>query len=126
MCAGAAAQKYMQKLAEEQEILISLSDMVIKIYEMESAILRAEKYVSIHGEEAGKMRADLAKVHLYDSMDLINKAGKDAINAFSEGDMQRMMLLGLKRFTKTQPFNSIEARRRIADYLIKSNEFKLD
>ncbi|QNL21841.1 acyl-CoA dehydrogenase family protein [Hyphobacterium sp. CCMP332] len=126
MCAGSAAQKYMQKLADEQEILMALADMVIKIYEAESAILRAEKYVGIHGEEKGQLRTDLAKVCLYDAMDEINRAGKTVINAFAEGDMLRMMLLGLKRFTKTPPFNSIEARRRIADFLIKENTYKLD
>ncbi len=125
MCAGAAAQKYMQKLAEEQEILMNLADMVIKIYEMESAILRAEKYVNLHGEEAGSLRTDMAKVYLYDSMDKINKAGKDAINAFADGDMQRMMLLGLKRFTKTQSFNTIEARRRISEHMISKNQYTL-
>ena len=109
-----------------KKILMALADMVIKIYEAESAILRAEKYVGIHGEEKGKLRTDLAKVSLYDAMDEINRAGKTVINAFAEGDMLRMMLLGLKRFTKTPPFNSIAARRRIADYLIKENAFKLD
>lgn len=126
MCAGAAAQKFMQKLADEQEILMGLADMVIKIYEMESAILRAEKYVSTYGEEKGQLRTDMAKVFLYDAMDQINKAGKDVLNGFAEGDMLRMMLLGLKRFTKTQPYNSIAARKRIADHFVKKNEYVLD
>lgn len=126
MCAGSAAQKFMQKLADEQEILMNLADMVIKIYEMESAILRAEKYVNIKGEEAGQLRTDLAKVFLYDAMEKIHKSGKDVINAFADGDMQRMMLLGLKRFTKTKPFNPIAARRRIAAHLIGKNDYTLE
>ncbi len=65
----------------------------------------------------------MMQVYLNDAVDAVNKAGKEAINAFAEGDEQRMMLLGLKRFTKMQPFNSKEARRRIADKLIGENKY---
>lgn len=65
------------------------------------------------------------RIYLYDAADRINKFGKDAINAFAEGDEQRLMLLGLKRFTKVDAFNSKEARRRIADKLISDNKYPL-
>jgi hypothetical protein len=65
----------------------------------------------------------MVRTYLYDAADKINKSGKDAINAFAEGDEQRMMLLGLKRFTKAEAFNSKEARRRIADKLISENKY---
>jgi len=65
------------------------------------------------------------RTFLYDAADSINKSGKDAINAFADGDEQRMMLLGLKRFTKVDPFDSKSARRRIADKLISDGKYPL-
>ena len=71
------------------------------------------------------LQTDMMRCYLQDAVDGVNKAGKDAVNAFAEGDEQRMMLLGLKRFTKTAPYNSKEARRRIADHLIAENRYSL-
>jgi N-acetylmuramoyl-L-alanine amidase CwlA len=76
------------------------------------------KQVEMNGEENSKIEIAMMHCYLNDAVDKISKAGKEAINAFAEGDEQRMMLLGLKRFTKTQPFNSKAARRLIADQLI--------
>jgi hypothetical protein len=75
------------------------------------------------GDARASVFADMARTYLYDAADKINKSGKDAINAFASGDEQRMMLLGLKRFTKSEPFNSKDARRRIAALLISANEY---
>ncbi len=122
MCAGAAAQKFMEKLADEQEILMNLADMVIQIYEAESALLRAEKAYEKKGEEA-EVELDLARVYIHDAMGIIHKAGREVINSFADGDMQRMMLLGVKRFTKAQPFDLIGARRRISERVIKENKY---
>jgi hypothetical protein len=69
------------------------------------------------------LHQDILSCYLYDAADRILKSGKDAINAFSEGDEQRMILLGLRRFTKAKPFNSKDARRRIADFLIANNAY---
>ncbi len=124
MIAGAAVQKMMDKLKDEQEILMHLADMLIEGYVAESAILRAEKLVGIKGEEACRQQILLAKINLHNAVNIINWAGKQAIYAFAEGDELRMMLLGLKRFTKTEPFNLKEARREIADHLLGKNEFK--
>ncbi|MEJ7736161.1 MAG: acyl-CoA dehydrogenase family protein [Chitinophagaceae bacterium] len=123
MVAGAAVQKLMGKLANEQEILMNIADMAIETFHAESALLRAMKLADLRGEEACNYEMDMMRSYLYDAADSINKSGKDAINAFADGDEQRMMLLGLKRFTKTDPFNSKEAKRRIAGKLISDNRF---
>jgi alkylation response protein AidB-like acyl-CoA dehydrogenase len=122
MVAGAAAQKLMMKLESEQEILMNIADMAIEVFHAESGILRAMKAAE-HGHAHAAIFADMARTYLYDAADRINKSGKDAINAFASGDEQRMMLLGLKRFTKADPYNSKDARRRISALLISENRY---
>ena len=114
MVAGAAVQKLMMKLESEQEILMHIADMAIETFHAESGMLRAMKLAEQKGEANAAYELDIARTYLYDAADRINKSGKDAINAFASGDEQRMMLLGLKRFTKVAPFNTKDARRRIA------------
>ena len=123
MLAGAAAQKYADKLASEQEILMNMADIAIDIYVAESTLMRTEKLISIKGEDAVKGQIDMAKVNVFDAADRINIAGKNAINSMTDGDMQRMMLMGLKRFTKVAPLNTKDARRRIATQLIEANQY---
>ncbi len=123
MIAGAAAQKYMDKLANEQEILMNLADVAILTYVSESALLRTEKLIGIKGEEAVKAQIDIVKVYVSEATDKVNIAGKSAINAMSTGDEQRMLLMGLKRYTKIAPFNTKDARRRIAAKLIEANQY---
>jgi len=113
MVAGGAVQKLMMKLEQEQEILLCLADMGIEIFHAESALLRAMRLCEERGEAATALQIDMVRCYLYDAADRIHKSGKDAINAFASGDVQRMMLLGLKRFTKAEPFNTKDARRRI-------------
>lgn len=125
LTAGAAVQKLMAKIEGEQEILMQIADMAIETFNAESALLRAMKLVELRGEAACSYELDIARTCLYDAADKVNKHGKDAINAFAEGDEQRMMLLGLKRFTKVEPFNSKEARRRIAAKLLSDNKYPL-
>jgi len=122
LTAGAAAQKLMMKLESEQEILMAIADMAIDTYLAESLLLRVLK---LEGSEKASIYKDILQVFLYDAADRIHKNGKDAINAFAEGDEQRMILMGLRRFTKAQPFNSKEARRRIADHLIAERRYSL-
>jgi alkylation response protein AidB-like acyl-CoA dehydrogenase len=122
MVAGAAAQKLMVKLESEQEILMNIADMAIEVFHAESGLLRAMK-ASMKGDARASIYTDMAQTYLYDAADRINKSGKDAINAFASGDEQRMMLLGLKRFTKTDPYNSKDARRRIAQVLIGAGKY---
>lgn len=123
MTAGGAAQKLMMDLGKEQEILMNISDMLIDTYIAESLQLRVEKLVSIKGEDACKVQLEMMRVFIADAADRINKNGKDAINGFAQGDEQRMMLLGLKRFTKTEPFNTKDARRNTAAVLIDANKY---
>ena len=123
MVAGAAVQKLMMKLNDEQEILMNIADMSIETFEAESTLLRIMKLVDKQGEATSQIQIDMMRCYLNDAVDKVNKAGKEAINAFAGGDEQRMMLLGLKRFTKTDPFNSKDARRRIADKLIAENKY---
>ncbi|MEJ7587058.1 MAG: acyl-CoA dehydrogenase family protein [Ferruginibacter sp.] len=123
MVAGAAVQKLAQKLSGEQEILMNIADMAIETFVAESTLLRITKLVNKEGKSSHDVQVDMMRCYLNDAIDKVNKAGKDAINGFAEGDEQRMMLLGLKRFTKSAPFNSKDARRRIADNLIAANKY---
>ena len=123
MVAGAAVQKLMMRLSDEQEILMNIADMAIGTFNAESTLLRIIKLVEKNGEATSQLQIDILRCTLNDATDKVNKAGKEAINAFADGDELRMMLLGLKRFTKAQPFNSKDARRRIADTLIAANKY---
>ncbi len=123
MVAGSAAQKLMQSLSKEQEILMNIADMAIWTYTAESGLLRAMKIAEMHGEEAAADKLTMARLWLYDCSDRIHKAGKDAILSFVEGDEQRMMLMGLKRFTKHDGLNVKEARQQIAQRLIEAEKY---
>lgn len=116
MCAGAAVQKLMMKIEQEQEVLMYLADMLMDTFMAESMMLRAMK---LEGDKA-TYALDATRVFITDAADRINHAGKNAVNAFATGDEQRMMLLGIKRFTKVAPFNTKEARRRLAQQLIET------
>jgi alkylation response protein AidB-like acyl-CoA dehydrogenase len=122
MCAGAAVQKLMMKIENEQEILMYLADMVNDTFMAESTLLRAMKMQENNNENAA-LALDITRTLITDAADRINHAGKNAINAFAEGDEQRMMLMGLKRFTKTDNFNTKEARRRIAAKLVEKQAY---
>ncbi len=123
MVSGAAVQKLMMKIENEQEVLMNIADMAIETFNAESVLLRVMKMVDQLGEPAGRLHLDIMRTYLYDAADRVNKAGKDAINSFAEGDEQRMILMGLKRFTKTEPFNCKDARRRIADKMITEKKY---
>jgi predicted DNA-binding protein (UPF0251 family) len=123
MVAGTAVQKYMNSLAKEQEVLMNIADMAIKTYVAESTLLRVEKLVGLKGEEAVANQIDIVRVTLNDAVDTAYLAGKEAIASMVEGDEQRLLFMGLKRFTKKDLYNTKEARRRIAAALIEANEF---
>jgi hypothetical protein len=97
--------------------------MIIETFVAESLLLRIIKMADKNGEEASAIQIDMMHCYLNDALDKVNKCGKEAINAFAAGDEQKMMLLGLKRFTKSEPFNSKDARRRIADKLIGEGKY---
>jgi alkylation response protein AidB-like acyl-CoA dehydrogenase len=123
MVAGAAVQKLMMQLSKEQEVLMNIADILIDIYMAESMLLRVEKLTGIRGDQATEIQMDMLRVFINDAADRINTSGKEAINSFAEGDEQRMLLMGLKRFTKMQPYNTKEARRRVAAKLIEENKY---
>ncbi len=123
MVAGSAVQKLMMQLGKEQEILMNLADMIIESYVCESVQLRVEKLVNIRGEAACKEQLEMMRVYINDASDKIHKSGKEAINSFAEGDEQRIMLIGLKRFTKVAPLNTTASRRIIAEKLIAENKY---
>ncbi len=123
LVAGAAVQKLMMSLDKEQEVLMNIADMAIEAYHAESALLRLMKLVERNGEQACAIYIDMVQTYLYDAADRINKSAKDALNSFAEGDELRMMHIGIKRFTKVEPFNTKAARRRIADKLVAENRY---
>jgi alkylation response protein AidB-like acyl-CoA dehydrogenase len=125
MVAGSAVQKLMQTLSKEQEVLMNVADLVCWTYQAESVLLRVEKLIAEKGEAAAGIQIAIAKTYFYDTADRIAKAGKDAILSFAEGDEARMMLTGLKRFTKTNPINPKNLRQEIAQHLIAANTYSL-
>ena len=125
MVAGAAVQKLMTNLQQEQEIIMNIADMAIETFVAESTLLRVMKLTDKEGEDNAKVQIAMMRCYLNDAIDKVAKCGKEAINAFAGGDEQKMMLLGLKRFTKADPFNSKDARRLIADKLIGDGKYGL-
>jgi alkylation response protein AidB-like acyl-CoA dehydrogenase len=123
MVAGAAVQKFMMKLSDEQEILMNLADMLIEGYVAESVLLRVEKLISLKGESACEIQKEMAMIYLHHAITKAANAGREAIASFAEGDEQRLMLMGLKRFTKIDPYNLKLARRKVADFVIEKGEY---
>lgn len=123
MIAGSAVQKFMMKLSHEQEILMNVADIITEVYVAESALLRVEKLISLKGEEAVALQKDMMLVYLQNAVAKTAVAGREAISAFAEGDELRVMLMGLKRFTKIEPANTKEARRRIADAMLAESRY---
>lgn len=123
MVAGSAVQKLMQTLSKEQEVLMNIADMSIYTYLAESILLRVQQMIDLKGEEACEAQIAMAKLYFYDAADKMNKAAKDALNSFAEGDELKMMLMGLKRFTKTEAFNPKTARQLIANRIIDANQY---
>ncbi|MFZ9028271.1 MAG: acyl-CoA dehydrogenase family protein [Crocinitomicaceae bacterium] len=123
MVAGSAVQKLMDQMAKEQEVLMNIADMSIITYMAESTLLRVQQMIEKNGEEACQEQIAMVKTYFFDAADKINKAGKDALVSFAEGDELRMMMMGLKRFTKTEPYNVKEARQLISQKLIDANQY---
>ncbi len=123
MVAGSAAQKFATKLAFEQEIIMNATDMIIEAFACESILLRTKKLIATKGETEAKSFIEMTKVYINDAIDRVNLHGKNAISSYAEGDELKLMLMGLKRFTKYQPVNTKELRRSIADKLIEANKF---
>ncbi|MFA9191750.1 acyl-CoA dehydrogenase family protein [Flavobacterium sp. FZUC8N2.13] len=124
MVAGGAVQKYGPDLDEHQQLLIASADILIEIYMAESTILRTEKLAKKEGEANIKEQIAMAKLYLYKAVDIITQKGKESIISFAEGDEQRMMLMGLRRYTKyTNMPNIVEIRRTISAKIIAENKY---
>jgi hypothetical protein len=127
MIAGAAMQKFGPDLEEHQQLLLAAADILIEIYMAESALLRSEKNAKRFGEDTQAIQIAMSRLYLYKAVDTIAQKGKEAIVSFAEGDEQRMMLMGLKRFTKyTNQPNVAALRVQIADHVAAANGYTFD
>ncbi|PIB39432.1 acyl-CoA dehydrogenase family protein [Maribacter sp. 4G9] len=127
MVAGSAVQKFGPDLEEHQQLLMAASDILIQVYLAESAILRTEKNAKRFGEEAQATQIAMSKLYLYRATEIVIQKGKEAIVSFAEGDEQRMMLMGLKRFTKyTNNPNVVALRTQIADKVAADQGYTFD
>jgi len=121
--AGAATQKYMQAIQDQQEIMGAIADMVIESYAMESAVLRVQKITSIQGESAAALPIAMTRVYLSQAMERIEAAARKIIAAVADGDMLRTQLAILRRLAKYEPFNTIELRQQIAAKVIERGKY---
>ncbi|HKA21184.1 MAG TPA: acyl-CoA dehydrogenase family protein [Blastocatellia bacterium] len=122
---GSAAQKYRDKVQEQQEVLAAASDIIMEIYGMESVILRTEKFIAGRGETACSNHIDATRTFVSDSISRVEERAKTALAAMSEGDELRTMLAVLRRYMKYTPINTVAARRRIADSMIEAGRYNL-
>lgn len=123
MVAGSAVQKLMQTLSKEQEVLMSIADIAIDTYQAESVLLRVQKALLTKPEAELEAQIAIVKTYFFDLSDKIAKHAKDAIFMFAEGDERKMMLMGVKRFTKTNEINPKELRHVIAEKIIEANQY---
>ena len=125
MVAGTASEKLGNNLKDEQELMMNISEMIIDTYMLESALLKTEKIISKYGREKHEEKISICINFLHHVVEKVNKNGKEAIYAILEGDEQKILLMGLKRFTKVSPANLKEHRRLIAKKLIEENKYFL-
>ncbi len=123
MVGGKAAMALQDRIEDEQEIMMNLADVMIEIYAAESVLLRTEKLVSQRGEAACAAQIAMTKIYLYEAIDKVEAAAKEAIVSFAKGDEQKVMLMGLKRFTKPDFINPKELRRQVADVMIAEGKY---
>ncbi len=121
LVAGAAAKHFTTSLAKEQEILMNTADIAMEAYTCESLVLRIEKMKNLGKDYS--LQKEMMECYLYDAADRVNKWGKEAVNSFVEGDEQRAMLMGIKRFSKVDPYNTKDVRRKIADKMVEKNAY---
>jgi butyryl-CoA dehydrogenase len=123
--AGLATQKYMQAIQDQQEIMGAIADMVIETYAMESAVLRAQKLVEANGESASSLPIAMAQVYISQAMEKLEAAARKVLAAVAEGDMLRTQMAILRRLAKYEPFNTIQARQKIAQHVIERGRYTL-
>jgi len=124
MVAGGAIQKFGTDLEAHQQLLMAAADMLIEIYMAESTVLRTEKLAKKQGETNVQEQIAMARLYLYQAVDIVTQKGKEGIVSFAEGDEQRMMLMGLRRFTKyTNMPNVVGLREIITAKLVAENKY---
>lgn len=123
LLAGAGMQKLGEQLKEEQEVIMNVSDIIIELYVCESALLRTEKLIAVRGEAACERFIDMTRLLFSDGLERVALSAKHATCALAENDELRMILMGIKRFTKYPPMNTVAARRRLAQQLIALNGY---
>jgi butyryl-CoA dehydrogenase len=123
--AGAATQKYMTQIADEQEVMGAISDMIIEVFAMESAILRAEKIAAGQSGEATDVYVAMARIYADKAMAVIELAARKVIAAVAEGDMLRTQLTILRRLSKHDSADTIKLRRQVAQYVLKAGKYAI-
>ena len=123
--AGAAAQKYMQKLAGEQEIVALIAEMIMEIFAMESALLRTLKKVQKEGEENSRIQLAVTQAYIHDTFPKVDIMAKQIFAAISEGEELRTQLMALKKLARYTPINAIALRREISDSVIPVARYHL-
>ena len=123
LIAGAASQKYMQKLADQQEVMGAIADMVIEAFAMDSALLRARKYVEAHGEEKASLVVAMTQVYLEGAFASLEAAGKKVVAAVAEGDMLRTQMAIVRRLSKHEPVNVIALQEKIASRVLETGKY---
>ncbi len=121
--AGAASQKYMQGLADQQEIMGALADIIIDVYVMESAVVRAQKIVGKSGESAATLPTAMAQVYVAEAMDRIEAAARKVIAAVAEGDMLRTQMAVLRRLVKREPYNTVALKQQVATRVVEAGRY---
>ncbi|HVO80738.1 MAG TPA: acyl-CoA dehydrogenase family protein [Terriglobales bacterium] len=121
--AGVASQKYMQTIQDQQEIMGAIADMAIETYAMESAMLRAQKLAAQHGEAGSTLAVAMARVYLATAIEKVESAAKRVIAAASEGDMLRSQMAIVRRLAKSEPFNTVALRQKVAHRVIEAGKY---
>jgi len=123
--AGAATQKYMQAIQDQQEVMGAIADMVIETYAMESAVLRTQKLIENNGESASALPIAMTHVYLSHAMEKIEAAARKVIAAVAEGDMLKTQMAILRRLAKHDPFNTVAARQKISERVLEAGKYVL-
>jgi alkylation response protein AidB-like acyl-CoA dehydrogenase len=123
--AGAATQKYMQSIQNQQEIMGAIADMTIEIYAMETAVLRAQKILETKGDSAAALPIAMTRVYLSQAFDKIEAAARKVIADVADGDMLRTQMAILRRLAKHDPVNTIGLRQEIAMKTIEAGKYRL-
>jgi len=123
LVAGAASQKYMQKLADQQEIMGAIADMVIESFAMDSCVLRARKHIEAHGEEKSALVTAMTRIYIAGAMSRLEAASKKVIAAVAEGDMMRTQMAIVRRLVKFEPVNVIGLQEQVAARVLETGKY---